>query len=154
MAEAPTYFYQAEIEWTGEKSGRLTGPGLPPLAAGAPPEFKGRAGQWSPEHLFIASLNTCYMLTLLAIAENSKIGLVGYSCSAKGKLEKSGGNYQITEIVVHPRIVLTSAKDLERMPRILDKAKENCFISNSIKAAIKIEPEVFHQQTQTSPCPL
>jgi organic hydroperoxide reductase OsmC/OhrA len=40
------------------------------------------------------------------------------------------------------------------MPRILEKAKDNCFISNSIKTTIKIEPEVFHHQTATSPCPL
>ena len=145
MAEARDYFYETEIEWKGEKNGSLTGAGLPAVGAGAPPEFNGREGQWSPEHLFIASLNTCYMLTLLAIAENSKIGLVSYSCSAKGKLEKVGGNYQITEIVVHPKILLASAKDLERMPRILDKAKENCFISNSIKASIKIEPELIER---------
>jgi organic hydroperoxide reductase OsmC/OhrA len=48
-------------------------------------------------------------------------------------------------------VVLASANDLGRMPRILEKAKENCFVSNSIKSAIKVESEIFHQQTQTSP---
>ena len=77
------------------------------------------------------------------------------SSTAKGKLEKvQGGGFQITEIVVKPRIVISSANDLTRMPRILEKAKENCFVSNSIKGSIKIEPEVFHQQTPASPCPL
>jgi organic hydroperoxide reductase OsmC/OhrA len=70
-------------------------------------------------------------------------------------LEKvPGSGYQITEIVVKPRIVISSANDLTRMPRILEKAKENCFVSNSIKSAITVEPEIFHQQTQTTPCPL
>ena len=73
----------------------------------------------------------------------------------KGKLEKvAGGTYQVTEIVVKPRVVIASVTDLARMPRIFDKAKENCFVSNSIKSTIKIEPEVFHQQTPASPCPL
>jgi hypothetical protein len=40
------------------------------------------------------------------------------------------------------------------MPRILEKAKENCFVSNSIKSAITVKPEVFHRQTPVSPCPL
>jgi hypothetical protein len=40
------------------------------------------------------------------------------------------------------------------MPRVLEKAKENCFVSNSIKSTIKIEPEVFHKQTPATPCPL
>ena len=116
------------------------------IGAGAPPEFKGKEDNWSPEHLFVASLNTCYTLTLLAIAEFSKIALVSVSSTAKGKLEKvQGGGFQITEIVVKPRVVLASVNDLTRMPRILEKAKENCFVSNSIKSVIKIEPEVFHQ---------
>jgi organic hydroperoxide reductase OsmC/OhrA len=83
------------------------------------------------------------------------VAIVSLSSTARGKLEKiQGGGYQITEIVVKPRVVLASANDLARMPRILEKAKENCFISNSIKSAIKIEPEVFHHQTPASPCPL
>ena len=148
MAEAPTYFYETAIEWKGEKSGTLTGAGLPAVAAGAPPEFKGRDGQWSPEHLLVASLHTCYMLTFLAIAENSKLPLVSFSSTANGKLEKvPGSSYQITEIVVKPKVVIASAKDLERVPRILEMAKENCFVSNSIKSAIKIEPAIFHHQT-------
>ena len=155
MPETPTYYYETEIEWTGARDLKLTSAKLPAIGAGAPPEFKGREGVWAPEHLFVAALNSCYSLTLLAVAEFSKIALVSLSSSAKGKLEKvQGGGYQVTEIVVKPRVVLASANDLARMPRILEKAKENCFVSNSIKSAIKIEPEVFHQQTPASPCPL
>jgi organic hydroperoxide reductase OsmC/OhrA len=112
-------------------------------------------GVWSPEHLFVASLNTCYVLTFLAIAEFSKIDVVSLSSSAKGKLEKvAGSSYKVTEIVVKPKVVIASVDNLARMPRILEKAKENCFVSNSIKSTIKLEPEIFHQQTSTTPCPL
>jgi organic hydroperoxide reductase OsmC/OhrA len=155
MADAPTYFYDSQIDWQGDKNLRLSSDKLPAIEAGAPPEFKGREGVWAPEHLFVASLNSCYMLTLLAIAEFSKIAIVSFSSSAKGKLEKvAGSSYQVTEIVVKPRLVIASVNDLARMPRIFEKAKQNCFVSNSIKSTIKIEPEVFHQQLPTTPCPL
>jgi organic hydroperoxide reductase OsmC/OhrA len=155
MAETTSYFYQSEIEWQGEKDLRLSGSGAADIAGGAPPEFKGREGVWSPEHLFVASLNSCYVLTLLAIAEFSKIQIISLKSSARGKLEKvPGSTLQITEIVVRPRLVLGSANDLARMPRVLEKAKENCFVSNSIKSKITIEPEVFHEQTPAAPCPL
>ena len=109
---------------------------------------------WSPEHLFVASLNTCFMLTFRDRGK-FQAALVSFSSTAKGKLEKvPGSSYQITEIVVKPTVVIASANDLGRMLRILEKAKANCFVSNSIKCVIKIEPEVFHHQTQTSPCPL
>ena len=155
MSAAPEYFYETEIEWTGEKDLKLCGGTLPAVAAGAPPEFQGREGNWSPEHLLVASMNSCYALTFLAIAEFSKVSIVSLSSTARGKLARvQGGGYQITEIVVKPRVVLASGNDLSRMPRILEKAKENCFVSNSIKSVIKIEPEVFHHQTPVSPCPL
>ena len=155
MAEPTSHLYENEIEWQGGKDLKLGGGKLPDIAAGAPPEFKGREGVWSPEHLFVASLNSCYALTLLAIAEFSKIQIISLSSTANGKLEKiPGSSYQITEVIVHPRVVLASANDLTRMPRILEKAKENCFVSNSIKSTIRIEPEVFHQQNPASPCPL
>ena len=155
MADAPIYFYETEIDWKGDKDLQLSSGNLPLIAAGAPPEFKGREGVWAPEHLFVASLNSCYMLTLLAIAEFSKIAIVSCSSSAKGKLEKvAGSSYQVTEIVVKPRVVLAALNDLARMSRIFEKAKENCFVSNSIKSAIKVEPEVFHAQAPTTPCPL
>ena len=155
MSETPQYFYEAEIEWTGDKDLKLSSGKLPIIAAGAPPEFKGREENWSPEQLLVASMNSCYALTLLAIAEFSKVVVVSLSSTARGKLEKvPGGGYQVTEIIVKPRIVIASPNDLTRMPRILEKAKENCFVSNSIKSAITLEPEVFHQQTPASPCPL
>jgi len=155
MADAPIYFYETEIEWRGDKDLQIVSAKLPGIAAGAPPEFKGREGVWAPEHLFVAAFNSCYLLMLLAIAEFSKVAIVSCSSSAQGKLEKvTGSSYQVTEIVVKPRVLIASANDLARMPRIFEKAKENCFISNSIKSAIKIEPEVFHQQTPVSPCPL
>lgn len=155
MAEARDYFYQTEIQWQVEKRGQVGAAGLAPITTGAPPEFNGRAGDWSPEHLLVASLNSCYMLTFIAIAEFSKIAIVSFSASAKGKLEKvAGGTYQITEIVVLPQVVIRSANDLPRMARIFEKAKENCFISNSIKSKITVEPQVFHHQTPASPCPL
>jgi peroxiredoxin-like protein len=155
MTQAASFFYETEIEWKGERTGSLSGADLPSIGVGAPPEFNGRKGRWSPEQLLVASVNSCYMLTLLAIAENSKIPLVSFVSSAKGKLEKvEGAGYQVTEITLKPKIVVASARDIERVSRIIEKAKQNCFVSNSIKSAITLEPEIFHQQTPASPCPL
>jgi organic hydroperoxide reductase OsmC/OhrA len=86
---------------------------LAPIVLGAPPEFNGREGTWSPEQLFVASVNDCFMLTFLAIAENSKLALLCYSSTARGKLEKvQAGGYQITEILIQPTVVIEFAQDL------------------------------------------
>ena len=91
MSDGKTYFYETEAEWTGAKDLKLSGAKQPAIAAGAPPEFQGREENWSPEHLFVASLNSCYVLTLIAIAEFSKVALVSCSSTAKESWRKCRG---------------------------------------------------------------
>ncbi len=139
------YFYSTEVEWTGERHGDLRAPVLPQLQVDAPPEFNGHDGVWTPEHLFVASVNSCFMTTFLAIAENSKLDFVSFKTGATGKLEKlDGRGFAITEIKLHPKLVLSHARDLERANRILEKAERNCLISNSIKSETKLEAEISH----------
>lgn len=137
------YFYSTEIEWTGERHGDLRAPVLPDLRVDAPPEFKGHEGVWTPEHLFVGAVNSCFMTTFLAIAENSKLSFVSFKADARGKLEKQDGQgLMITEIVLRPKLTLTNARDAERASRILEKAEKHCLISNSVKTEIRLEPEV------------
>ena len=155
MSMQNVYYYETEVEWKGEKGGNLQGPALPVIAIDAPPEFEGREGNWTPEHLFVASVNSCFMITFLAVAQYSKLPMVSFRATATAKLEKvQGGGYQFIEVVIKPIVVIASAQDLARTSRILAKAKDNCFVTNAIKIPVKLEPEVFHHQTQTSPCPL
>jgi len=137
------YFYTTEVEWTGERAGDLTAPVLPDLKVDAPPEFKGHDGVWTPEHLFVASINSCFMTTFLAIAENSKLDFISFTAGAKGKLEKvEGQGFIMTEVVLRPKLRISHARDAERAGRILEKAEKNCLISNSIKTETKLEPEI------------
>ena len=150
MAEQNESYFETEIQWVSERKGRLQAKGLPSIAVDAPPEFKGKGQGWSPEHLLVGSVNSCLMLTFLAIAENSKLDLVSFSSAAAGKLEKvEGAGYQITEIVIKPKIVVASPQVTARVPRMLEKAKENCFVSNSIKSSLKVEAEIQHQEKQS-----
>ena len=137
------YFYTTEVEWTGERRGDLRAPVLPNLKVDAPPEFKGHDGVWTPEHLFVASVNSCFMTTFLAIAENSKLEFISFSVDAKGKLEKlEGQGFMMTEVVLRPKLVISHGRDAERAGRILEKAEKHCLIANSIKTETKLEPEI------------
>jgi len=147
-------FYDTEIEWTGERRGELRSPNLPPFPVAAPPEFQGHEGIWTPEHLYVASVNVCFMTTFLAIAENSKLEIVSFSASARGKLDKvEGVGYQMTKIVIRSKLIIRSGHDLERAARIVEKAEKNCLISNSIKTIVKLEPEIRHENGPAYPGP-
>ena len=154
MKEPLPLLYEAEVEWKGERRGELRSSNLPDLQVAAPPEFQGHEGIWTPEHLYVASVNVCFMTTFLAIAENSKLEVVSFRATGRGKLEKiEGVGYQITEIVLKPRLVIRDNRDLERAARILAKAEKNCLISNSIKTIVRVEPELYSEETPTYPCP-
>src|SRR6187455_3183936 len=93
------YFYSTDVEWTGARHGSLKSDSLPTLQVDAPPEFKGEEGAWTPEHLFVGAISSCFMTTFLAIAENSKLDFVSFTSAADGKLEKrEGQGFSITEI--------------------------------------------------------
>jgi len=141
------YLYTTEVEWTGERHGELRAPALPQLTVDAPPEFKGHEGVWTPEHLFVASVNSCFMTTFLAIAENSKLEFVKFHAGAEGKLENvKDQGLMITHITLRPRLVVKHSRDTERALRIFNKAEKHCLVSKSIRAETKLEPQVDFEE--------
>jgi peroxiredoxin-like protein len=137
------YLYNTEVEWTGDRHGELRAPTLPDLEIDAPPEFKGHEGVWTPEHLFVASVNSCFMTTFLAIAENSKLEFVKFNAQAEGTLEKvEGQGLMITHITLRPKVIIKHSRDAERAFRIFQMAEKHCLISNSIRSETKLEPQV------------
>ena len=143
MSSQPPYFYEAEVEWINGRSCVLGAPAMPDIEVAPPPEFQGTEGVWTPEHLFVASVSSCYVTTFLAIAELSKLEFEAISCGATGKLEKvEGSGFEVTEVTLRPSLVLRHARDAERAGRILEKAERNCLISKSIRTVVKLQPRI------------
>jgi organic hydroperoxide reductase OsmC/OhrA len=138
-----THQYETKVEWTEQRHGSLTAPPRAPIQIGAPPEFGGTEGAWSPEHLCVAAVNACVLFTFVAIAANSKVPFRAYSASAIGTLAKvEDRGPVITRIVVKPRIVIGPEADRGRVERLIKMAEKNCFISNSLNAEVTLEPEI------------
>jgi len=137
------HYYETTVTWTEGRKGLLTEPTLPNIEVATPPEFpKGVPNIWSPEHLFVASVNICLMTTFLSIAENSKLDFSSFNCKAKGKLEKVENAFMISEIELFPEIIVSAEKDIERAERIIQKSEQHCLISNSVKTKIILSPKI------------
>jgi peroxiredoxin-like protein len=137
------YFYETEVEWIEGRSGELRAPDFQALEVSPPPEFQGNECTWTPEHLFVGAVNACFMSTFLAIASFSKLDLLSFTSSGTGKLEKiSGQGYWMTEIVLRPRLLIRNEEDRDKALRLIQKAERSCFISNSIKSEVRLEPEI------------
>lgn len=135
--------YETEVRWHSEMRGEVRSGDRATIAVGAPPDFHGTADVWSPEHLAVAAVNTCMMLTFITIAANSKLEFEAYTAAASGILEKvEGRGMVITRITVRPRITLKAGTDRAKAERVLRMTEKGCFISNSLKAEVKLEPEL------------
>ncbi len=112
------------------------------VAASAAPEFLGTVGRVDPEQAFVASLASCHMLSFLAIAARKRFVVDSYADDAVGFMEKNAeGKLAITRVVLHPKVSFGSSApshtDLEKLHEL---AHENCFIANSVRTSIGVEP--------------
>lgn len=132
--------YNVSLKWEDGRKGTMHSPELPTkIEVATPPEFeKGIPGIWSPEHLFTASVLSCFMTTFLAIAEFSKLEFKSFECDAEGVLDKVEGKFLMTEINLKVLLVIDDESKKERAERILEKSEAACLISNSIKTKVHL----------------
>ena len=69
-----TFLYRTHATWTMRRRGIVAAGDVPrTINFSSPPEFQGEPGLWTPEHLLVASVATCFLATFRAIAENSRL---------------------------------------------------------------------------------
>lgn len=134
------HFYNVDLSWSTDRKGILTSTELDQeIVVATPPQFpKGMPNIWSPEHLFTASVSSCFMTTFLSIAENSRLEFEAFNCSAKGKLEQIEGKFKMSEIILEATLILKNMEDKEKGERILNKSEAACLISNSINSKVTL----------------
>lgn len=134
------HYFNVNLSWISDRKGELSSPELDDvIVVATPPSFpKGIDRIWSPEHLLTAAVNSCFMTTFLAVAENSKLEYELFDCKAKGKLEQVEGKFLMTEVILEPMLVITKEVDKVRAERILQKSEAACLISNSIKLKVSM----------------
>jgi len=111
------------------------------VPASSAPDFGGNPERVDPEEGLVASVSSCHMLTLLAIAAKKRMHLTAYSDRPVGYLEKNEeGRLAVTRIVLHPTLTFAGERpSAEVLERLHESAHRNCFIANSIKAEVVVE---------------
>ena len=120
----------------------VTVEGAPPLRSAPPLDFDGPGDAWSPEHLFLAAVETCFLFTLRAVAHASRIEFTALEVRATGTVDRQDGVMRFTEIVLRPKLTLPPGADRDRALRALDKSERTCLVTASLSTPIRLEPEV------------
>jgi peroxiredoxin-like protein len=113
-----------------------------PIHFAAPPQFGGMEGRWTPEHLLLTSVASCFTTTFQAIAEYSKFDYRDLQVEAEGEVRKTETGYSFGEIVIRPTLGIPDESKRDRGLALLHKAKAACMVSRSLAAPPRIEPRV------------
>lgn len=141
------YSYRTTAHWTEHTQGIVEAEAIPrTINFAAPPEFGGEPGLWTPEHLLLASVSTCYVATLRAVAEASRLRFSSLQLTAEGTIEKQEGGFRFTRIQLRPVVTIDKEDERERMGRLLEKAERVCLVSRSLACATVLEPKIVVQE--------
>lgn len=113
------------------------------VKASATPAYLGNADMVDPEEAFAASLSSCHMLTFLAFACKKGLVVESYEDEAVAHVEKvAEGKMAVTRVVLQPKVTFSGAKTptAEELEQLHHSAHEYCFIANSVKASVAVEP--------------
>jgi organic hydroperoxide reductase OsmC/OhrA len=115
------------------------------LEVSAAPEFHGRADLPDPEEALVGALASCHMLTFLAVAARKRLVVDAYEDEAEGVLEKNeDGKLAMTRVCLRPRVVFggENQPDAAALLKMHDVAHRECFIANSVRTEVSVEPRV------------
>jgi organic hydroperoxide reductase OsmC/OhrA len=113
------------------------------VRASANPAYLGSESCVDPEEAFVASLSSCHMLTFLAIACKKRFTVDGYRDQAIGILGKDqAGRLAMTKVTLRPQVRFGGEKTptIEELAQMHDQAHHACFIANSVKTEVVVEP--------------
>lgn len=156
MAEHHEHHYPVVCSWKGstaagyEHYSRAHDASAPPaqasLALSSDPAFRGDPARLNPEQLLVMAAASCQMLSFLAIAARKRIDVVDYEDRGEGFMPEDDKPVRITRILLRPRITVKGEVDQEAMKKMIELAHHQCFIANSLKSDIQIQPEIVIQK--------
>ena len=95
-----------------------------------------------PEEAFVASLSSCHMLFFLDFARRGGFIVDSYVDEALGEMGKDvSGRIAVTRVTLRPRVTYSGNQPTtEQITDLHHRSHEACFIANSVKTEVTVEP--------------
>ena len=114
-----------------------------------PKEMDGPGIGTNPDEMLLGAASTCYIITLAAMLERSKIEKEDLTLESVGIVDVTNGVFTYKKIIHRPTIILkgdASQKDVELARKLARKAEKSCMISRAIMGNVELELEETIQQ--------
>lgn len=147
-AETQQYHFEVQLNWQQDHKGVITARDVKDsIHVATPAAFAGGVpDMWSPEHLFLSSLSSCFMTTYLAIAEKRRLSITHFECNATGEIHLVEGHLEFKTISLFPKIYVAKEEELSIANEVMLKAYKHCIIANSIKLQLVHQGKVLQEK--------
>jgi len=148
--------YQVTVTWNGNlgkgtasygaysRDHTINAPGKAAIPGSSDPAFRGDAGRYNPEELFLSSLSSCHMLWYLHFCAEAGIVVTAYTDAASGSMKtEADGNGCFTGVVLYPIVTITDASKTALAMELHKQAHRFCFIANSVNFPVEHQPEII-----------
>jgi organic hydroperoxide reductase OsmC/OhrA len=116
---------------------------MPDLEVAPPANFGGPGNIYSPEDLQAAAVASCFILSFKAIATASRLEWDTIEVAVSGTLAQVERVVKFSEFTTSVKLTLAAGSSRDKATRLLEKAEQTCFITNSLTAdnqlAIELE---------------
>jgi organic hydroperoxide reductase OsmC/OhrA len=129
----------------------LTAAGAPAIAAAPAPEFDGPGDAWTPEHLLLAAVETCFLFTFRTAAQKANITFQSLELATGGTVHRMMGVARFAEIVLRPTIRIDVNVSRDLVTRLLTDTATSCIVAASLSTPIRVEPVVFQAEQPRQP---
>jgi organic hydroperoxide reductase OsmC/OhrA len=117
------HLYDVTLSSTPKGYATLLTDGVPALRSAPPKDFGGPGDAWSPEHLLLASVKTCFLFTFRAVAEASKFDFLSLEVLGSGTVDRKDGAPRFTDIILRSRLAFQRAQIRNGPNECLRRAK-------------------------------
>ncbi|MBY6037695.1 OsmC family protein [Fictibacillus nanhaiensis] len=107
-----------------------------------PPEMDGPGVGTNPDEMLLGAAATCYIITLAAMMERSKIEKLDLTMESEGYVEVINEIITYKRIVHKPVVTLkkeTSKKISTMLQKLAIKAENSCMISRALQGNVDVE---------------
>jgi len=136
------HIYGAQLSGGSEGYAVVSVAGIPDLRTAPPADFDGPGDAWSPEHLLMAAVETCFLFTFRAVAKAFRLEFTSLQLEGEGIVDRKDGATRFTEIVLRPRLTLPAGGDRDRAMRVIEKSEKVCLVSASLSTPVRLKSEI------------
>jgi len=140
MSITKDYRYRVGVDWEEDRLTNVSSPGKPELEVATPPEFKGGlAGVWSPEDLLVASVASCFAVTLVAVLERRDLPLRELNVTGTGHVTaRDDGRFGFVAIEL-TATARTDELSVEAVRHAARYAERACLVSMALDVPLHID---------------